>query len=412
MSELAKLNNFILGVDGVYQAGSAQRPFNYSDGESSEKKLFKILSTCDDLSSASTELEDKIVDWPTEYHLSSARSNLLRPLNFEGVTRVLELGCGCGSISRFLGEQEGVQVDAIEGSPIRAGLASLRCRDLPNVSISTANFNDIDFPENYYDLVLFIGVTEYAGRFSERETDQEALADLLNLGKRAAKKDGVTIVAIENRLGLKYMLGANEDHYAQRFVGLADYPDSTGIRTYSRDEWLKNTSIFKSTHFVYPFPDYKVPTVLVNEVALESQKADVVKNLKHSHSRDYTSHFELGDSEHQIWDGLLQAGTFTEHSNSFLLFLSDKSDTIKHLCDFNVEAYPSNGLPYLDSVSGSLSVEDNAQKQHEIEENLNAQITQLQSHSANLQAKVDLISGSIGWRFLDAIRRLFGMNTI
>ena len=138
MSELAKINGFTLGLDGVYQAGTEPRAFNYSDGEASEKKLFQILSTSDDLSSSSAELERQIVDWPTEYHLSSARSNLLRPLNLNGITRVLELGCGCGSISRFLGEQEGVQVDAIEGSPTRAGLASLRCRDLPNVNISTA----------------------------------------------------------------------------------------------------------------------------------------------------------------------------------------------------------------------------------------------------------------------------------
>ena len=412
MSELAKLNGFTLGLDGVYQAGSEQRAFNYSDGEDSEKKLFQILSTCNDLSSSSTELEGNIVDWPTEYHLSSARSNLLRPLNFKGVTRVLELGCGCGSISRFLGEQEGVQVDAIEGSPTRAGLASLRCRDLPNVSISTANFNDVDFPENYYDLVLFIGVTEYAGRFSERETDQEALADLLALGKRAAKSDGVTIVAIENRLGMKYMLGANEDHYAQRFVGLADYPKSTGIRTYSHDEWLSHTTDFNTTHFVYPFPDYKVPNVLVNETAIAADKKGIAEKLKQSISRDYMSPFNLGSSEHEIWSGLLQSNSFEQHSNSFLLFLSDSADKIDGLCDFQVATYKALNLPYLTSMKAELSAEQHAQKLHKVEAHLNAQITQLQSHSANLEAKVDLMSGSIGWRFLDGIRRLFGKSII
>lgn len=412
MNQLAKLNGFTLGINGVYQVGTDQRTFDYSDGESAEKQLFQILSTCDDLSSDSNELESHIVDWPTEYHLSSARSNLLRPLNFDGVTRVLELGCGCGSITRFLGEQKGVQVDAIEGSPIRAGLASMRCHDLPNVSISTANFNDVEFPENHYDLVLFIGVTEYAGRFSDRETDQEALADLLNLGKRAANSEGITIVAIENRLGLKYMLGANEDHYAQRYVGLADYPNSTGIRTYSRDEWLKCTSMFKKTHFAYPFPDYKVPNVIVNETALSADSVSIAGHLKQSCSRDYLSAFDLGDNEHEIWNGLLQANSFTNHANSFLLFLSDSTDAIARLCDFKVAKYTPLELAYLDVTSTSLSVEQHDQKRHEVEEHLNAQITELQSHSANLQAKVDLISGSFGWRFLDSIRRLFGKNTI
>jgi len=135
-------------------------------------------------------------------------------LNITYQTRVLELGCGCGSITRYLGEQNKLHIDAIEGSQTRARLAALRCNDLPNVTISSANFNEIEIPEDYYDLVLFVGVTEYAGRFSKRKTDQEALADLLSLGKKVAKSDGVVLVAIENRLGVKYLLGASEDHYA------------------------------------------------------------------------------------------------------------------------------------------------------------------------------------------------------
>jgi len=205
ISKLVELNEFSQGLDSVFQAGSAERSFNYSDGEASETQLYKILSKANDLSCDSDELQAQISDWPTEYHLSSSRANLLKPLKLDGVTRVLELGCGCGSITRYLGEQEGLIVDSVEGSPSRAGLAALRCRDLDNVTICTANFNEIDFPESYYDLVLFVGVTEYAGRFSKRETDQEALADLLNLGKRALKDNGVILVAIENRLGLKYL---------------------------------------------------------------------------------------------------------------------------------------------------------------------------------------------------------------
>lgn len=412
MSDLATLNGFTLGVDGVYQAGTESRVFNYSDGEESEELLYKILSTSEDLTSTSEELQQQIVDWPSEYHLSSTRSNLLRPLSLSGVTRVLELGCGCGSISRYLGEQEGIEVDAIEGSPTRAGLAALRCRDLPNVKVSTANFNDIDFPENYYDLVLFVGVTEYAGRFSERETDQEALQDLLSIGKRAAKKDGATIVAIENRLGLKYLLGANEDHYAQRFVGLQNYPDSTGIRTYSRDEWLSNTKDFEQTHFLFPFPDYKVPNLVINEAAIESNTAQIIEELKLSKSRDYLSKFALGDDENQIWNGLLQSNSFDKHANSFLLVLADQASTVERLCDFTIRSFPSPQLSYLEASKNEFGVEEYAQKLHKVEEHLNAQITQLQSHSANLEAKVALMSGSIGWRFLDGIRRLFGKNII
>lgn len=407
MSNLIELNGFSQSMDGVYQAGSSEREFNYSDGEESEAQLYRVLSTAKDLSPNSRELQEHITDWPTEYHLSSSRSNLLRPLNLDNVVRILELGCGCGSITRYLGELEGKQIDAIEGSPSRAGLAALRCRDLANVTVSSANFNEIELPEDYYDLVLFVGVTEYAGRFSERQTDQEALDDLLKLAKKTLTKDGCVAIAIENRLGLKYLLGAHEDHYATPYIGLDRYPESTGIRTYSRDEWLQQTSDFAVTHFLYPFPDYKVPNLVVNETAIH-ELSDKVEDIR---SRDYLSEFDLGDNENLAWRGLAQAGTIAEHSNSFLLVLSDKPESVDLLCDFTIERYQTEPLAYLQEKAPKASEYD-SESSMKVERHLNAEIIQLQSHSSNLQAKVDLMSGSFGWRFLNGIRRLFGKTTI
>ncbi len=405
MSKLAEINGFSQGVGGVYQAGSALREFNYSDGEQSEAKLYQILSTANDLSSDSSELQSEIYDWPTQYHLSSARANLLRPLNLGRVKRVLELGCGCGSITRYLGEQGDIQVDSIEGSPTRAGLAALRCKDLPNVSISTANFNDIELPENYYDLVLFVGVIEYAGRFSKRETDEEALADLLALGKKATKADGVVVVAIENRLGLKYLLGASEDHYAIPYVGIDNYQQSTGIRTYSYKEWQRHASAFNAVQFMFPFPDYKVPSAIIKDL-----NSDVAQLLEGHKSRDYISAFDAGANEHRIWGGMAQAGTLAEHANSFLIGLSDDQERLDRLCDFSAESYPILPLNY-EIPEFSVNCESIVESDHKLQLHLNAQITQLQSHSDNLQEKVDLMSNSIGWRLLSIVRRVFGKTT-
>ena len=165
MNKLLAINNFTLGDNGVYSLAGDMPDFAYSDGQESERYLSQVLNNAEDISSHSLELESHIIDWPSEYHLSSTRANILRSLDLSKVNRILELGCGCGSISRYLGEQLHLIIDSIEGSPSRAAIAAIRCRDQHNVSIYTANFNDIELPENYYDVVLFIGVTEYARSF-------------------------------------------------------------------------------------------------------------------------------------------------------------------------------------------------------------------------------------------------------
>lgn len=411
-NRLAKINGFDENARGVWQAAGSANTFNYSDGASSERALHGILSNASDLSSDSSELQASICDWPTEYHLSVSRTNLLRSLDLTGVKRILELGCGCGSITRFLGEQTGVEVDAVEGSHVRSALARLRCTGLDNVQISNANFNDIELPEAEYDLVLFVGVTEYAGRFSKAASDQEALNALLAMGKRACKKNGAVLVAIENRLGMKYALGACEDHYGLPFVGLDDYPQATGIRTYSKAEWLGHIAAvgFSQYRLMLPFPDYKIPTtVLRDDCPIEV----VVPALSTVQSRDYAQAFAAGeslaDNEGRLWQALAQAGTLAEHSNSFLWLLGDDSDRLEQLCKEPMVEFSQPGLnyPVPNTAAREMRPEDARTIEH-----LNAQITQLESHSSNLEGKVNLMSNSIGWKFLNGVRRLFRKTTL
>mgnify|MGYP006938600231 CR=1 FL=1 len=40
------------------------------------------------------------------------------------------------------------------------------------------------------------------------------------------------MIAIENRLGLKYWAGCTEDHVGKYFEGLENYPDTRSVRTF------------------------------------------------------------------------------------------------------------------------------------------------------------------------------------
>ncbi len=336
MSEkLIQLNRFSQGENRVwFDAEKGDVDFGYSDGQEIEHRLREILSSATDLSHTSYELKAHITDWPTEYHLTPVRSNLIRALDLTGVKRVLELGCGCGSITRYLGDYRHADgstltVDSVEGSPVRAELAALRCRDLDHVDVSTANFNEIDFPENYYDLVLYVGVTEYAGRFSERETDEAALQDLLALAKNAATSDGVVMVAIENRTGMKYVEGANEDHYAKPFIGIHNYAQPAGIRTYTKKEWqaqIKEAG-FAEREFIYPFPDYKVPTIFLGEQYVDENPYSH-NHLEMCRSRDYVKDFHYASKEALFWESTAASKTMGDYANSFMILMSNSAQSI------------------------------------------------------------------------------------
>ena len=70
---------------------------SYSDGDEVENRISEALLESEDLDSLSDELELYCVDWPSTYHLSKRRGNLLRPFaqSLEG-KKVLEIGAGSG----------------------------------------------------------------------------------------------------------------------------------------------------------------------------------------------------------------------------------------------------------------------------------------------------------------------------
>lgn len=342
---LRDCNALTRDADGVWSLGETPAAFAYSDGDAHEEYLRNTLSGVTDLSVDSRELQARIVDWPSEYHLSPKRANLLRAFDLSGVRNALELGCGAGAISRHLGER-GIAVDAVEGSRRRAELARLRCRDLDQVRIVNANFNELTLPEKSYDAVLLIGVVEYAQRFLPGATsEREAALALLRKAQAAVKDDGVILIAIENRLGLKYLLGASEDHYGKPYVGLYGYPEPAGIRTYDRPEWealLHEAGGGFEHRFCYPFPDYKVPDLILGDEYLRTQPF-AYSNLYRVQSRDYLVELAPGIDEYLFWQtaqGAQLTGTF---ANSFLIVLSRSTAALARTGGFDFVHFSDTG---------------------------------------------------------------------
>lgn len=136
----------------------------YSDGDEVEQRLAKVIADAADLSVLSDELKQHIIDWPSHYHLSSSRANILRPFAHHlAGAEVLEIGAGCGAITRYLGEI-GAHVLALEGSKRRAAIARARTRDLPQIQVLAESFDGFQ-SDARFDVITLIGVLEYANLF-------------------------------------------------------------------------------------------------------------------------------------------------------------------------------------------------------------------------------------------------------
>lgn len=292
----------------------------YSDGEEVERRLLAALKQCRDLSSTSAELRRHIVDWPSEYHFSSRRHVLLRPFAISPADRILELGCGCGAITRYLGES-GATVTAVEGSPVRARIAAERCRDLPNVTVYCDNLADFS-AESRFDLVTLIGVLEYAPAFIDHD---EPAAECLRRARSRLAANGRLLVAIENQLGLKYFAGCAEDHTGVPFFGIEGLYGGRSATSYGRRELtaMLERSGFRHLEWFYPFPDYKLPRIIVSDKAIMAADFDVATLLARATSRDYRDDplrsFDEVLARRAVW----QNGLLGEMANSFLILASD-----------------------------------------------------------------------------------------
>ncbi len=293
----------------------------YSDG--AEGRLLSVVSQATDCGTFSAELAEAINDWPSEYHLSRARHCLVRPLGIRAGSKVLELGCGCGAVTRYLGEIR-ANVVAVEGNLDRARVAAERTRDLPNVRVVVDDLLLFETEETF-DWVVLIGVLEYAAVFC---TNPNPFESYLRSVSRFLARGGRVVVAIENKLGLKYFNGCAEDHVGTPYFGVQGLYDPQTPRTFSRTELIAQLAAagLQHTYFYYPFPDYKLPSVVLTEGALSDPDFDPIDLIARSNGRDYSGFPYRVFDEALAFASVGKNGLLADLSNSFLVVAAPEAE--------------------------------------------------------------------------------------
>ena len=211
--------------------------------------------------------------WLNDIVTSTNRTKFLEEFLDAKNLAVLDIGAGWGQFSVPLAKNN--SVCALEPTPERLKFIEAIAKQdglSESMFFLASNYFDVEF-HTKFDLILSIGVLEWVGTFTNVNTPPEAAQfEFLKKIKRNLTEEGKLIIGIENRLGVKYLLGANDDHTGQPHISCFSielakkkFKQKTDHElqslTYSLQEYenLLLKAGFYKIRFFAALPDYKLP---------------------------------------------------------------------------------------------------------------------------------------------------------
>jgi 2-polyprenyl-3-methyl-5-hydroxy-6-metoxy-1,4-benzoquinol methylase len=254
--------------------------------------------------------------WLDQIVTSPARSLFFQQNAPARGSTVLDIGAGWGQIALPLARESGAQVTALEPTPERLAFiqaAAQQEKIADHMHFIQADFLEVEF-EPLFDLVCCIGVLEWVPKFRPGDA-RETQLEFLRRMRSVLKPGGSCCIGIENRIGLKYLMGARDDHTGQRNISVFDavlasakHRAATGEElrafTYSHAEYLQlfHEAGFTKVKSFAAFPDYKLPQLILpfddpvcfNQTLLETKippDHDGVDGHLLPEAEQYTSHY-------------------------------------------------------------------------------------------------------------------------
>ncbi|MDQ8204248.1 class I SAM-dependent methyltransferase [Pelagicoccus sp. SDUM812003] len=192
--------------------------------------------------------------------------------------RVLDIGSGWGQIAAPLTKKNDLFcVDLSLDKLVFTQLISRVEGDSSRFCGIAADIGKIHFQEKF-DTIILNGVLEWIPKFTfSSKTVPEAQYDLLRRAKQQLKPGGRIVIGIENRIGLKYLLGVPDDHIGRPNLLNLDWEtvvkisedqnvEPPRVRTMTMNEYedlLKKVG-FLPIEFYCAFPDYKIPERVIS----------------------------------------------------------------------------------------------------------------------------------------------------
>jgi len=192
-------------------------------------------------------------------------------------TQILDIGSGWGQIARPLAQAPNATVVALEPTPERLAFIQAAAQQdgiAERMYFLQTDFFEVEFAPDF-DLVTCIGVLEWVPKFRSGDP-RDVQIEFLRRARSLLAPGGELVIGIENRLGLKYLLGAPDDHIGPPNIAVYDaaLASEKWLRhsgqplrsfTFTRTELaeLLATAGFRSSSFHAALPDYKLPELIL-----------------------------------------------------------------------------------------------------------------------------------------------------
>jgi ubiquinone/menaquinone biosynthesis C-methylase UbiE len=260
-----------------WPVGDGVRDFRISKdkywGAYPERRITELNGRCKEIGWAGA-LKEFLAESDPEYYeyiLDEARAHWDFMIPLEGNARVLDAGCGWGTLSFALAKKyrEVVAFD-VNKPQIEFIQTRARSENIGNLFAACGQVNYLPFPDASFDLAVLNGVLEWVPVIEAGKKPAAAQEEVLREIFRVLKKGGYLYLAIENRWSAINFLGFKDTHSGLRFAPLLPRPladiysrfaRKKDFReytyTYDEQKRILRKAGFSGADFYAPLPSYR-----------------------------------------------------------------------------------------------------------------------------------------------------------